>query len=75
VLPRGALKIRGKLEAAVNRRCTARYCALRIFPNELDTGTADSAFRVDNLWCLFFNRRHLWSWRMIFRINLAMLRR
>ena len=27
--------------------------ALRIFPNELDTGTADSAFRVDNLVSLF----------------------
>jgi len=48
--------------------------ALRIFPTELGTGTADSAFRVDNLCCLFFNRRPLESWRMIFRINLAMLR-
>ena len=49
--------------------------ALRISPNELDTGTADSAFRIDNLphWCLFFNRRPLESWRMMFRINLAML--
>ena len=41
---------------------------------ELDAGTADSAFRVDNLWCLFFNRRTLEPWRMIFRINLAILR-
>jgi hypothetical protein len=48
--------------------------ALRIFPNEFDTGT-DSVLRVDNLWRLFFNRRSLESWRMIFRINLAMLRR
>src|SRR5438105_1166424 len=38
---------------------------------ELDAGTADSAFRVDNLWCLFFNRRTLEPWRMIFRINMA----
>ena len=36
-------------------------------------GTADNAFRVDFLYCLFFNRTAFESWRMIFRINLAML--
>src|SRR5437870_3092090 len=47
-----------------------RWCS----PVRRSTGPADSAFRVVNLWCLFFNRRSLESWRIIFRINLAPLR-
>ena len=40
-------------------------------PNELDTGTVDTLSEL--IICgVFFNRRPLEAWRMIFRINLAM---
>ena len=43
-------------------------------PIELDMARPIALSELINLWCLFFNRRPLESWQMLFRINLAMLR-